>query len=221
LLLTGTESVDVRLARSMEPRRYARSHHEVLLLTPIAAQRFAPHILLIRDKRDVSITRMGGASSESSTRKRARGNNAMRETSTAPGGTRAAGAASQAMRDAADKGSAQARESFENVSAAAAEASSVIQNAYSTATEGAREYNAKLIECARDNSNTAFDYASKLLAVKSPSEFFEISAAHARKQAELMAEQARELTDLSQKVMRESAKPLNAGIGKAFQGPLS
>ena len=57
--------------------------------------------------------------------------------------------------------------------------------------------------------------------MKSPTEFFELSTEHARKQAAVMAEQAKELTELSQKVMRESTGPLNAGIGKAFQGPLS
>jgi phasin len=149
----------------------------------------------------------------------------MKETSTSQSGTRGPGAsrpdAAQAMRDAVDKGSAQASESFEKVSSAAAQASSAMQETFSTATQGAREYNARVIEFARDNSNAVFDYATKLLAVKSPTEFFELSTEHSRQQAAAMAEQARELTELSQKVMRESSGPLNAGIGKAFQGPLS
>ena len=148
----------------------------------------------------------------------------MRETNTTAGGTKFAGAAKmetpQAMREAADKGIAQAKESFEKVSAATAEASSAIQNVCSTAAQGALECNAKVIEFARDNSNAAFEYVGKLLAVKSPSEFLQLSTEQTRKQFEVLSEQTKELAALSQKVMRETAEPFNAGVGKAFKGPL-
>jgi hypothetical protein len=52
--------------------------------------------------------------------------------------------------------------------------------------------NAKMIEFARANSNAAFDYASKLLGVKSPSEFLEVSTEHARKRFEVLSEQTKE-----------------------------
>jgi hypothetical protein len=80
----------------------------------------------------------------------------------------------------ADKGTTQAKESYEKMTAATAEASNVIQNACSTAARGAIDCNAKMIEFARANSNAAFDYASKLLGVKSPSEFLEVSTEHTR-----------------------------------------
>src|ERR1019366_7085472 len=49
-----------------------------------------------------------------------------------------------------------------------------------TAAQGLKDSNAKVIEFARANSNAAFDYASKLLGVKSPSEFIEVSTEQAR-----------------------------------------
>jgi phasin len=144
----------------------------------------------------------------------------MRETHTTAGGTKPSGVPSmeapQAVRDAADKGIAQAKESFEKMSSAAAQASTAIHDTCSTAAQGALDCNAKLIAFARDNSNAAFEYASKLLAVKSPSEFLQISTEHARKQCEVMSEQTKEFMALSQKVMHDTAEPFKAGVGKAF-----
>jgi phasin len=129
--------------------------------------------------------------------------------------------AQQARQEMADKGTAQAKESFETMRAAATDASNVIQNACSTAAQGAVDCNAKVIDFARANSNATFEYASKLLGVKSPSEFLAVSTEHARKQFEVLSEQAKELATLSQKVMLETAVPFKADVTKAFRGPLA
>jgi phasin len=145
----------------------------------------------------------------------------MTETTT-NAGTKSAGAAkmgsSQAIREMADKGSAQAKASYDKMSAATAEASSVLKNAGETAVQGFKDGNAKVIEFARTNSNAAFDYANQLLGVKSPSEFIQMSTEQARKQFEVLSAQTKELTALSQKVMLETAEPLKAGVAKAFAG---
>ncbi|HJX26046.1 MAG TPA: phasin family protein [Chthoniobacterales bacterium] len=144
----------------------------------------------------------------------------MTETNTTAAGTKSAGAPKmgtpQALREMADKGTAQAKASYDKMSAATAEASSVLKNAGATAAQGFKDGNAKVIEFARTNSNAAFDFANELLAVKSPSEFIQLSTEQARKQFEVLSEQAKELTALSQKVMLETAEPLKAGAAKAF-----
>jgi phasin len=144
----------------------------------------------------------------------------MTETNTTAAGTKSAGAPKmgtpQALREMADKGTAQAKASYDKMSAATAEASSVLKNAGATAAQGFKDGNAKVIEFARTNSNAAFDFANELLAVKSPSEFIQMSTEQARKQFEVLSEQAKELTALSQKVMLETAEPLKAGAAKAF-----
>jgi phasin len=144
----------------------------------------------------------------------------MTEANTTAAGTKSAGAPKmgtpQAFREMADKGTAQAKASYDKMSAATAEASSVMQNAGATAAQGFKDGNAKVIEFARANSNAAFDYANQLLAVKSPSEFIQVSTEQARKQFEVLSEQTKELTALSQKVMLETAEPLKAGAAKAF-----
>ncbi len=135
-------------------------------------------------------------------------------------GTKSAGAAKagspQAVREMADKGAAQAKASYDKMSAATAEASGVLKVAGETAVQGLKDSNAKVIEFARTNSNAAFDYANALLAVKSPSEFIQLSTEQARKQFEVLSAQSNELAEHSQKVMLETAEPLKAGAAKAF-----
>jgi phasin len=85
-----------------------------------------------------------------------------------------------------------------------------------TAAKGAQDYNNKIIEFARTNTNAAFDFLQQLSGVKSPSEFMELSTAHARKQFEILAEQTKELAALAQKVTVATTEPLKAGVTKAF-----
>ena len=120
------------------------------------------------------------------------------------------------FRELADKGVAQARNTYENAKAATEEATDLLKDTYKTAAKGATHYNLKVIEIARTNANSAFDYAYELMGVKSPSEFVELSTAHARKQFEAMTAQTKELTELAQKVTTEIAEPLKTGVTKAF-----
>ena len=144
----------------------------------------------------------------------------MTEAHTTAAGTKSAGTPNmgtpQAMREMAEKGTAQAKQAYDKMSAATTEASSVLQNAGATAAQGFKDSNAKVIEFARINSNAALDFANQLLSVKSPAEFIQLSTEHARKQFEVISAQTKELTALSQKVMLETAEPLKAGAAKAF-----
>src|SRR5580700_10480178 len=88
-----------------------------------------------------------------------------------------------------EKGSAQAKEAFEKMSAATAGAAALIKNSYSTAVKGAQAYNNKILEFAQTNTEAAFDFAKKLSEVKSPSDFMELSTQHSRKQFETLTEQ--------------------------------
>jgi phasin len=90
----------------------------------------------------------------------------------------------EALREMAEKGVAQAKENYEMIQAAAEEATDLLKSAYTTAANGSTDYNRKVIEIARTNAHAAFEYAYELLGVKSPSEFIELSTAHARKQFE-------------------------------------
>jgi phasin len=102
------------------------------------------------------------------------------------------------------------------MNATTAEATDLIRKSCSTAVEGAQLYNSKLLEFAQTNLKVAFDFAQKLMGVKSPSEFMELSTEHARKQLEILTEQAKELAALGQKVTLATSEPLKTGVAKAF-----
>ncbi len=122
-----------------------------------------------------------------------------------------------AFREIAEKSVAQAKETYERVKAAAEEATDLLEDTYTTAAKGAADYNLKIIEAARANTNAAFDYARELLDVKSVSEVVELSTAHARKQFEALSEQTKELVALAQKVATDTAEPIKTGVNKAFR----
>jgi phasin len=121
-----------------------------------------------------------------------------------------------AFRELADKGIAQARDTYEKTKVAAEEATGLLKDTYTTAAKGATDYNLKIIENARTNTNAAFDYAHELMGVKSLSEFVELSTAHAHKQFEVISAQTKELTELAQKVTTQIVEPLKTGVTKAF-----
>jgi phasin len=121
-----------------------------------------------------------------------------------------------AFREMAERGVAQAKESYEKMKAAAEEATDVLETTYSTATKGASDYGLKVIEVARANTNAAFDFAGEIMAAKTVSEVVELTSAHARKQFETLSAQSKELAALAQKVATDTAEPMKAGVTKAF-----
>jgi|SRR5580693_3634440 phasin len=121
-----------------------------------------------------------------------------------------------AFREFAERGVAQAKDTYEKMKAAAEEATDVLETTYSTASKGASEYGMKVIDTARINTNAAFDFANELITAKSFSEVIELSSAHARKQFEALTVQGKELGALAQKVATDASEPLKSGMSKAF-----
>jgi phasin len=121
-----------------------------------------------------------------------------------------------AFREMAERGVAQAKDTYEKMKAAAEEATDVLETTYSTATKGASDYGLKVIEVARANTNAAFDFAGEVMAAKTLSEVVELTSAHARKQFEALTQQSKELGTLAQKVATETAEPIKTGMNKAF-----
>ncbi len=77
----------------------------------------------------------------------------------------------EALRETAEKGLAQAKDTCEKAKLAAGQATDLLKDTYATTAKGATDYNLKIIEFARTNTNTAFEYALQLMGVKHPSEF--------------------------------------------------
>ena len=121
-----------------------------------------------------------------------------------------------AFREFAERGVAQAKDTYEKMKAAAEEATDVLETTYSTATKGASDYGLKVIEAARVNTNAAFDFAGEVHGREDAVGSHRTLHAHARKQFEALTAQSKELGALAQKVATETAEPIKSGMNKAF-----
>jgi phasin len=121
----------------------------------------------------------------------------------------------QPFRDATETTAERSKEVFETIGAATTEAADVMKNCCSTALKGMQDYNSKLIEFSQANTKSYVEFVQKLAGVKSPSDFFEIATDHGRYQLETVAEQAKQLAELAQKVTLATAEPLKTGLAKA------
>ena len=104
-------------------------------------------------------------------------------------------------------------ETLGHIGQGAREAAARTQEISARAVEGLREYQLKLVAAAQANTNAIFECAQELMQAQSISEWVEISTTHSRRQLEMMAEQARELTSSAQKVATDTARPLTGVFG--------
>jgi phasin len=112
-------------------------------------------------------------------------------------------------RELTEKSAAYAKDTYGKTQAAAGETTKVMQQTYFAASKGAADFNLHLLDIAQANMNAAFDFARQLTRVTSPTQFFELSAAHARKQLETLTEQTQHLTAFVQKATTDAAQPLS------------
>jgi phasin len=121
------------------------------------------------------------------------------------------------MRAFAEKGVSQARDNYAKFKDVAESHNGTIEAVFSSASKGASEYSAKLMEIMKANTTATLDFAQALIAVKSPSEAMELWTSHAKKQFEAFTANAKELAELSRKVATETAEPIKASASKLFQ----
>src|SRR6478752_2753104 len=95
------------------------------------------------------------------------------------------------LRDMTETGAERSKEVFEKIGSATSEAAQVMTNCCSAALKGMQDYNSKLIEFAQANAKSHVEFLQKVAGVKSPTEFFELSASHNRNQLERLADQAK------------------------------
>ncbi len=121
------------------------------------------------------------------------------------------------MRALAEKGVSQARDSYARFKDVAESHNGTIEAVFTTASKGASEYSAKLMEMMKANTTTTLDFAQELLGVKSPSDAIELWTSHARKQFETFSAQGKELAELGQKVAAETVEPIKTNASKLFR----
>src|SRR6202161_2353285 len=99
------------------------------------------------------------------------------------------------MRAFAEKGVSQARDSYARFKDVAESNNSTMEAVFSSASKGASEYSAKLMEILKTNTSASLDFAQELVAVKTPSEALELWTSHAKKQFEAFTAWSKELTE--------------------------
>jgi phasin len=85
------------------------------------------------------------------------------------------------MRALAEKGVSQARDNYAKFKDVAESQNSTIEAVFASASKGASEFSAKLMEATKANTTATLDFAQELIGVKTPSEALELWTAFARK----------------------------------------
>jgi phasin len=116
-----------------------------------------------------------------------------------------------------DKSRTIANETIEKGTAAAKHMARSVEQSGTQAAEKMREYNLRIIDMARANTEAAFELTRQLATAKTPSEFMALWISHARKQFEMFSEQIHDLTTLGQKMAGESAEPIARSLNQAFK----
>src|ERR1035437_2953231 len=78
------------------------------------------------------------------------------------------------MRGVAEKGVSQARDSYAKFKDVAETHNGTIEAVFTTASKGASEFSAKLMEMMKTNTSATLDFAQQLIGVKSPSKAMEL-----------------------------------------------
>jgi phasin len=121
------------------------------------------------------------------------------------------------MRAFAEKGVSQARDNYAKFKDAAETHNGTIEAVFTTASKGASEYSAKLIEFFKANTTASLDFAQSLFGVKSPAEAMELWTSHTKHQFETFTAQAKELAEIGKKVATDAAEPIKASASKLYK----
>ena len=111
-----------------------------------------------------------------------------------------------------EKTAAQTKDNLERMGASVGEATGKMQNLYSTTFKGVQEYSAKALEFTNLNVSAAVEHAKNLASVKSPAEFWALTAEHLRQQFETLSRQAQELAAIAQRMTVATTESIKTGI---------
>ncbi len=122
-----------------------------------------------------------------------------------------------AFREVAEKSVSQFRDSYDQIKVAAEDATALVEDTLENARVGAQGLGEKALEAARTNSEASFELARDLFSAKTVSDVVELQAAFTRKQFEAATAQFKELQELGQKVLSDTAKPVADKVEKTLR----
>ena len=101
--------------------------------------------------------------------------------------------------------------------AATEQAARQAEQSFSSAAEGMREINSKLLGIAQTNTMAGLNFAAELMGTNGPTEALEVWSRHAQSHLQRLSDQSQELATLGQKLASSSAAPLTHGFDQVFK----
>lgn len=122
------------------------------------------------------------------------------------------------VRAVVEQGVEQAKEAFSELKSDAETTQKAFESTFEMAKTTRAEVSLKAIAALRANAEASFTHLEALIAVKSPSEFFELQSAFLNKQIETSIEQAKTLQAVMLQATAEVSKPIKDAFEKALKG---
>ncbi|BCH12840.1 phasin (plasmid) [Mesorhizobium sp. 131-3-5] len=121
------------------------------------------------------------------------------------------------IRAVADQSVEQSKEVFSKLSSDAETTQGAFESTFEMAKTTGNEMLLQTIAALQANAEAGFTLLEALVAVKSPSEFFELQTAFLRKQIEKSAEQAKAIQALMLRASEDVSKPIKDAFDKALK----
>ncbi len=124
--------------------------------------------------------------------------------------------AQEQFRKAVEQSVTQSRAAYEKLKTAAEQATGSLETSYSVATKGVNSLNAKAIDALKAQADVTMEHMKSVMAAKTVGEAIALQSTHARKQFETLSAQAKDFSEMMQKIAVEATEPLKAVFGKGF-----
>ncbi|CDX21827.1 Phasin [Mesorhizobium sp. ORS 3324] len=121
------------------------------------------------------------------------------------------------VRAVAEQSVEQAKEAFSKLESNAETTQKAFESSFEVAKTTRNEVSLKAIAALRANAEAGFKHLEALVAVKSPSEFFELQAAFVNKQIDASIEQAKALQAVMLRAGEDVSKPIKDAFEKALK----
>lgn len=109
-----------------------------------------------------------------------------------------------------------AQEAMERETEAGEQATKRAGQSYSVATEGLREFNAKLMDMAKANTTAGLTFFAELAGAQRPTEAFELWSRHAQNNFQRLTAQSQELVLISQRIASSSTQPFRRAFDQTW-----
>ena len=121
------------------------------------------------------------------------------------------------VRTALEKGVTESRAAFARAKASADDAANAFELSFAAAKDGVIAINAKALEALRANTEANLDFIKASFAVKTLSDLVTLQGEFARKQADAVSVQFKDLGALTQKAVLETIEPMKEQVAKTFK----